>query len=708
MAVSSIYIFSSIKDNSTTTPQSRYQRDYTTLTAYLVGLISIYLFFIFYQHFYSYLFNINNNNKKTIGHNTVNTELNLSSLDNHHHNDNGIETKNIQINNNNIKLNMNSQYYFLRRLWQYEYRFLDTSIHFGNSMIILGLIGIHLGFILGYFTLNGQWENDYERYLDYQLRSNRTAQLALVDLVIALVLSVRTSIIWKWIGVSNLLTTLPLHKWFGRFSFTCVIYHGCYQWTKHYYRQLEKDHQEINNSNNSNPLLQDHQQLDRNNEINESMMNWWNLLTSNPRYFTGSIMGLCIFMLLFGSHPLIRMKWYGFFKFSHLIGFLGITLFGIWHHWVFFVFYIGFTFFWLIDVFLRWYQSIPTQVVDITPISKDVIRLKLSLILSSKKKNQIWMKKYMSLLPGQFVFLNFSNGKWKNVFWSHPFSISFIEHNESTITAINNNDATTAITNTNTNTITTTSNSSGTILTFYIKASGNETQYLYNLSTKKLKDDFPLFQLSAPYGEYVQFCQPKQIYTFYPVIVLVAEGIGITPWLSVLQSLWNEPINQNMKYDNNNNDNIDDNENNNCHDVDDPSIKHIYLIWTIRYTELIDPMMNDIYIILNKQSNMMTFKLKWDIYITRENEEMMPSLPTNNHVINDEHHHQQVQINYHYGRPNYIHTLESIRSQHQHEHTILGLCAHEESIQLCGNLARSKKFNNHHTHWEVKSERFEF
>src|SRR5689334_5690641 len=75
------YIFStSSNDNSTTTPRPRYQRDYTTLTAYLVGLILLYCILLFYQRFYSYLFNIKNNNK-TIDSNVVNAELNIPSLD---------------------------------------------------------------------------------------------------------------------------------------------------------------------------------------------------------------------------------------------------------------------------------------------------------------------------------------------------------------------------------------------------------------------------------------------------------------------------------------------------------------------------------------------------------------------------------------------------------------------------------------------------
>ncbi|CAO3622896.1 unnamed protein product [Cunninghamella echinulata] len=663
------YIFSTPSNDNTSTPRPRYQRDYTTLTAYTVGLCLIYCILVFYQYSNLYLFNKNNNiSSSRKSNNTVNpnldTDIEVNKSTNNNNNNN---------NNNNSPLSNNTQLYFLRRWWHHEYRFLNTTFYVGHGIIVLGLIGIHIGFILGYFTMNGQWENDYERYLDYQLRSNRTAQLALVDLIMALALSVRSSVLWRWIGVSNLLTTLPLHKWFGRFSIICTIYHGCYQWTKHYYRQLEKDH-------DNNTLLQQHQHLSNDNEIKEAMMNWWTLLISNPRYFTGSIMGLCMFILLLGSHPLIRMKWYGFFRFSHLLGFFGILLAGGWHHWVFFLFYIGLIIFWLTDVVYRWYQSIPGSIMDLTPLSRNVVRLKL-LVPNDQKKKQGWMQKHMSLLPGQFVFLSFSNNKWKNVFWSHPFSISFIEHNESTPT------------------ITNLTAGSGSVLTFYIKAFGNDTQYLYDLSTNFKKNDWPTatIQLSAPYGDHIHACQPKHIYAFYPVIVLIAEGIGITPWLSVLQSLWNT-TNDNTINSEEDDDNYD-------------SMKHIYLIWTLRHTDLIDPMINDVYTILYKQSTMMTFQLNWQIYITRDkddDDEVITPPPTNNLHRDDEHHHQQINIKYHHGRPNYINVLESIRSQHSQDHTILGLCAHEESIQLCGNLARSKRFNNNKSHWEVKSERFEF
>ncbi|KAI9304536.1 hypothetical protein BJ944DRAFT_83956 [Cunninghamella echinulata] len=318
------YIFSTPSDDNNTTPRPRYQRDYTTLTVYTVGLCLLYCILVLYQHSNFYIFNKNNNiNRSRKSNNIIDPNI-----------DTDTEVNKAAINNNidNSPLSNNPQLYFLRRWWHREYRFLNTTFYVGHCIIVLGLIGIHIGFILGYFTLNGQWENDYERYLDYQLRSNRTAQLALVDLAMALALSVRSSVLWRWIGVSNLLTTLPLHKWFGRFSIICTIYHGCYQWTKHYYRQLERDH------DNNNTLLQQHQYLSNDNEIKEAMMNWWTLLISNPRYFTGSIMGLCMFILLLGSHPFIRMKWYGFFRFSHLLGFFGILLAGGWHHWVFILF----------------------------------------------------------------------------------------------------------------------------------------------------------------------------------------------------------------------------------------------------------------------------------------------------------------------------------------------------------------------------------
>jgi predicted ferric reductase len=68
--------------------------------------------------------------------------------------------------------------------------------------------------------------------------------------------------------------------------------------------------------------------------------------------------------------------------------------------------------------------------------------------------------------------------------------------------------------------------------TFYIKATGNRTRPLYDIAQSRTK--IIEARISKPLGRPYVTSSGAEFGDFESVI-LVAEGMGITPWLSVLQ-----------------------------------------------------------------------------------------------------------------------------------------------------------------------------
>jgi hypothetical protein len=283
----------------------------------------------------------------------------------------------------------------------------------GTYMTLLGLASMHGLFVfwpLLYHTDN----TTTDKYLQHQLLSNRMAQLAVVDIAVAVGLSVRTSGFWRCIGLHNGSSTLPWHRWFSRLGIFCVIYHGCFQWTKHYYQHFPTGQQQ-------------HQQLDIDFPsddisglvLSSSPITWWDLLTWNPRYLTGNLMILCLLVLFLGSHRLVREKWYWLFRLTHGVSFLVLVATGMWHHWALSVFYVAVMGLWLLDLVARWRSTQVAPILALDAVTSEVVKLQIVLESTSSLGGLY--------LPGQYVFCSFSGSKWKDVWWSHPFSISKVE-----------------------------------------------------------------------------------------------------------------------------------------------------------------------------------------------------------------------------------------------------------------------------------------
>ena len=57
-------------------------------------------------------------------------------------------------------------------------------------------------------------------------------------------------------------------------------------------------------------------------------------------------------------------------------------------------------------------------------------------------------------------------------------------------------------------------------------------------------------------------------------------------------------------------------------------------------------------------------------------------------------------------RPNHSALLKEIQFKYPTNNIALGVCAHDETIQQCGNIARG--FSNEQSIWSIRCERFEF
>ncbi|CAO3593024.1 unnamed protein product [Absidia cylindrospora] len=663
----------------------RYERDYTTLIAYPISLLIIYFIYFIFTHYRQFFPDVAIPITITTTPSPISPNISNNGYDRQEEGSNPLDQQqpppSIAIN----ERQHSTLYLLLRRWWHYEFRCFDNTFRLGTYMTLLALSGLHAIFIFWPFFGNTN-DIDTNPFFQHQLISNRIAQLALVDMAVVVGLSVHTSIIWRLIGLHNSSMTLPWHRWFARFSVFGVIYHGCFQWTKHYYRHhlAESPHQLdsllLGYSTDGN--VSDFEQTG----VFLSSVTWWDLLVSNPRYLSGTCMVLCLLVLFLGSHPLVREKWYRLFRLTHVVSFLGVVVMGMWHHWAFAVFYVAVVGVWLVDIIARWRSMRVAPVVALDVVADQVVKLQVVLepprrsSCRCRQPSQARQRSRLPLLPGQFVFCSFSGTKWKDILWSHPFSISRVDALENSPTE----------------------SSDKQMLTFFIKVYGKQTKALYNKAN--IKEKWPTVRLGSPLGHVASNCHWTDIYGLYPVVVLIAEGIGITPWMSVFHSL--AMMNSN-------------------HGNGKATVKHLNLIWTVRDGNMIKPFINDIEEMMSAATTATKsnengdddslFHVDWHIYVTGSSrshldEEQQPGMTSSSTMAGSntsQQHDRNCHYQYHQGRPNYTTLLESIRLKHDDKDVALGICAHEESATVCSNLARSARFSHANAYWNIRLEWFD-
>lgn len=312
-----------------------------------------------------------------------------------------------------------------------------------------------------------------------QSLSHRTAQLAVTNIAFSVLLSAKLSIIQRYFYQIN--ETIRWHAWFGRIGFFQVLYHASYQIQTNY-------------TNQDRSIVA--------------------ALTSNVRHITGAFMLSAMFLLMFGSHSLVRFVSYRLFRITHLAALAVLICSGCFHHWSFYVFYATVLLFWVMDQIDRSYR---TDMLMVEALPGDIVKIKCNIPYSMNA----------GLIPGQFVFISLTPSTLAATVYAHPFSVCRIDSNdtpkneeeEEAEGALNEGESLARP-------------SDGQSFTFYIKATGSRTKPLYDIAqsgSKTIKG-----RISKPMGRpYVTSAGAE--FGDFDSVVLVAEGMGITPWISVLQ-----------------------------------------------------------------------------------------------------------------------------------------------------------------------------
>lgn len=477
----------------------------------------------------------------------------------------------------------------------------------------------NVGKVAGLFLLNGiilykDMENvvetaDSTRNMYLQTLANRAAQLAVTNIAMSVVLSAKLSILQRYFfGIH---TTLQWHKWFGRLGFLQVMYHGTYQIQFNYERQ-------------SGDIFA--------------------TLTTNTRHITGTLMLSAIFMLVLGSHPIVRLLSYRLFRWTHLSAFFVLVLVGCLHHWSFYLFYGAVLVFWVMDQIDR---SFIAESCIVETLPGDIVRLKC------QAPYQCGL-----LIPGQFAFISFGSTSWlKAWFHSHPFSICRMDPEGNNIKKKTIIQLTLLLTNiylfivgSDESSLIGNYGKEGTF-TFYIKSIGNETSTLYQLGQQHKKIHA---RISRPMGRpYITNAGTE--FGDYDTIILVAEGMGITPWLSVLHYVKERE-----------------------HAI---KTKSVYLIWSVRNIDAFYAFEHEF-----SQFIFTDVKLEIQLFVTGLSD------PDEDYSVPS-----SIQLDIQ-NRPDYEAIM--LKIQQERKETVLGICTHEETMAKVNNIGLTYS-------WSIKKERFE-
>ncbi|KAI9363254.1 hypothetical protein BD770DRAFT_215119 [Pilaira anomala] len=466
-----------------------------------------------------------------------------------------------------------------------EWRLFGSTWSLSNVGKVAGL------FLLNAIILYKDMENvvetaDSSRNMYLQTLANRAAQLAVTNIAMSVVLSAKLSILQRYFFGMH--TTLQWHKWFGRLGFLQVMYHGTYQIQFNYERQ--------------------------GGDI-------FATLTTNARHITGTLMLSAMFMLVLGSHPIVRLLSYRLFRWTHLSAFFMLVLVGCLHHWSFYLFYGAVLVFWVMDQIDR---SFIAESCTVEALPGDIVRLKC------QAPYQCGL-----LIPGQFAFISFGSTSWlKAWFHSHPFSICRmdpeVDFDESSLIG---------------------NFGKGGSFTFYIKSIGNETSTLYQLGQQHKKIHA---RISRPMGRpYITNAGTE--FGDYDTIVLVAEGMGITPWLSVLHYVKERE-----------------------HAI---KTKSVYLIWSVRNIDTFYAFEHEF-----SQFIFTDVKLEIQLFVTGLSD------PDEDYSVPS-----SIKLDIQ-NRPDYEEIM--LKIQQERKEAVLGICTHEETMVRVNNIGLTYS-------WNMKKERFE-
>ncbi|KAI9283361.1 hypothetical protein BY458DRAFT_467688 [Sporodiniella umbellata] len=477
--------------------------------------------------------------------------------------------------------------------WQWlDYEWKCLDVVLSPILVIELIALLAANFVLLLYTSNENSTSLTSRNLHLQGIANRAAQLSVVNIAIAVALSAKLSFIQRLFYSFE--STISWHPWFSRVAFMEALYHGTYQLQYNYYRQEG---------------------------------NIFSTFTTNIRYVTGTFLLAALVSLVVGSHPLIRHISYQLFRLTHVCSFFALIIFGCLHHWAFYVFYASVLFFWILDQFDR---SFKADLCTLEEMPGNIVKVQVTVPYTIP-----------NFMPGEFVFLSFSSSMLNAWVRSHPFSICRVdyvdrddgeEQGESNMSLLNNK-------------------SGRQMVTLYVKVIGKHTR---RLQQKAIDQEKVKMRISRPLGR-SNFGLSGPKYGDFETIVLIADGIGITPWISVLQYVHKKQ-----------------------HQI---KTRYVHLIWSIHSI--------DTYYAFEKElveftNDLQDIKMNIHIFITGD-------------VSDPEENWQQLMdFTPKYYRPNHQLLLNNI----QKEDVIIGICTHTAASIQINNIALAR-------FWAIHIERFQ-
>ncbi|KAH8551753.1 hypothetical protein BGW37DRAFT_551978, partial [Umbelopsis sp. PMI_123] len=176
----------------------------------------------------------------------------------------------------------------------------------------------------------------------------------------------------------------------------------------------------------------------------------------------------------------------------------------------------------------------------------------------------------------------------------------------------------------------------------------------------KLPSQFHM-ELDGPYGT-PWLSVSKHYYTDFELAVFICSGIGVTPWIAVMQH-----IASNLRRS---------------------RTRDVHLIWSIHDAEMYDAFNPNIFSLL-KQSSVM---FHVHVYITG-NHSTLPS------AFNDD-------IIFHSGRPNVSQYMTELKDKNPDIDAGVGVCAYDQLERTVDRLVHSSKFSDQKARWWLKKESF--
>ncbi|CAJ0631180.1 15869_t:CDS:2 [Entrophospora sp. SA101] len=290
--------------------------------------------------------------------------------------------------------------------------------------------------------------------------NNRAGWIGVANAAFVFPLASRNSIFLTFLGIPYE-RIIKFHRWTGRMIIVCILLHGM--------GHIQKRYREVGDL--------------------------YTTIFGNITYARGFVAFLALALLGLSSLSIFRRRYFEFFYWAHIVGFITFAIASIVHQPSNLYFEILGISLYLMDVSIRFFLSMKkAKIVKLETIDDDITK--------------VTFKYNMFYEAGQYIFVHFSNLKrpLSTLAW-HPVSIS---SSPTSFLSLNNN-----------------------ISTIHLKTIGKFTNLLFNRASRESNVINPTLNISieGPYGKSgVEFMD-------HETVMLFSGGIGVTPMISILRNL---------------------------------------------------------------------------------------------------------------------------------------------------------------------------